>query len=183
MDSKYQLAIINREEKKKKSKKYRSGKERRMRKKLRSLSCQGMGCPWVGRGIVYRVETCWENKLEEQSNFSLHWITVRMVGGKEKQKYLHYFNNIGTQLKSGETIELRHLLCYLDSWWQENYFKQPETRQINNCFIYEAKRVGDKSIYYPTARRIWNRTSFEECPISPEMLAIYKSFIWHQNAS
>ena len=155
---------------------FQSGKHRRHLKKIQKLKTKGWGCPWGNDAVVFRLEIFFENKLGEQANFELHWITVRKIKGKEKQKYLDYFNNQGTSLDKGETIELRHLLCYLDSYYQVIKDKT----SVNNCFIFPAKFVRDSTIRFPVARRIWDKKQFEEVPLNKDILAVYKNTIYHQ---
>lgn len=159
----------------------KKGKKTRLFKRLNKVKSLGVGCPWSSDAAVFRVELVFENKLLEQANFSLHWISVRRIKGRERTKYLNYFEWDNTPLSPGETIELRHLLCYLDGYYQENYYKNPNAKLINNAFIYPARKVGDKSIHYPIARRLWEKEKFLEVPITKDLLAVYANTIYHQN--
>ena len=171
----YRLAVKNPLQLESKTK-IRPGKHKRHLKKLQKIKAKGWGCPWKNDGVVFRLEIFWENKLGEQANFQLHWITVRKIKGKEKRKYLDYFNNCGTPLDKGETVELRHLLCYLDSYYQQIKDKI----SVNVCFIFPAKRVGDSAIRYPVAQRIWKKEEFLEVPLNSDILAVFRNTIYHQ---
>ncbi len=166
---------LNLELKTKYKKKVQPGKYRRHLQKLQKVHTTGLGCPWVGNSVIFRVELFWENRLGEQANFSLHWFTVREIKGKERKKYLNYFRKHGTDLTKGETVELRHILCYLDSFYQI----KRDTLRINNCFIFPSSKVGDDAIRFPIARRIWDK-SFEEYPLTKDILSVYRNTIWHQ---
>jgi hypothetical protein len=181
MEEKYKLAFKNPLSLtyKESSKNFRKGKRKRHKKRVRRLNSWGVGCPWSAE--VFRIELCWENKLFEQANFSLHWVSVRKIKGKEKEHYLKYFELDNSPLVGAETLELRHLLCYLDTYYQENFFLKPEKPQINNAFIFPAKKIGDKAIRQPIARRIWNKKNFKVEPITKNLLTVYLSTIYHQN--
>ncbi len=151
------------------------GKHKRYLKRLRKVNTKGMGCPWQGDRVIFRLEICFENRLGEQANFSLHFVTVRKIKGKELKKYRDYFAKTGNCLGEGETIELLHLLSYLDSYYQQ--IKQKN--KVNNCFIYPAGKVGENKIRYPLARRVWDE-NFEEFPLHQDLLALYRNTIYHQ---
>jgi hypothetical protein len=73
----FKLALLNPLDLPRPKPKTSKGKIRRHKKKVSRLKSLGMGCPWVSDAVIFRVELVWENKLGEQANFSLHWISVR----------------------------------------------------------------------------------------------------------
>ncbi len=175
--SKYELATKDSDRvKSKKSKtKQRKNKARNI-KSVKRLFSPGVGKPWSGNSIVFRVEFCWENKLQEQSNHSLHWIEVRKFNPKERKKYIKCFNRFKMSLQSKESLELRILRCYLDCYWQD----QKEIIKANTAFIYKARRVRDENIHYPCDHIVWDKKTFVDEPVSHELLAIFYNSIWHQ---
>jgi hypothetical protein len=161
----------------KRSQTAQSGRRLRHKKAISKLTSKGIGCPWKGNSVVFRVEMAWENKLGEQSNFQLHWISVRRFAKEEKQKYLKHFRESGSSLNM--SLELSHLVAYLDGYYQEQIYLKPDQPQVNQAFIFPAKKINDNTIRYPIARRIWNKKEFVVEPLNKDILASYRNTIFH----
>lgn len=155
--------------------KQRSGKGKRQRAKKRKLQSFSLGCPFSGKTVVFRVEMAYENKLNEQNNISIHWIQVRKFEGKELKKYQHYFNTKGTPLEADETVELRHLMAYLDT-----FFYQRRDFVVNTFFIFPATKVKDENVKFPIRQMLLDRNSVDTYGINDNLLTAYRNTVYHQ---
>lgn len=160
---------------KKVDRKFKRGKFKRHAKKKLKLETSGFGKPWSADHLTFRVEFCWENKLLEQANFSLHWIQVRKFRGEERRFYIKYMTDNGLPLTEGELPEYRYLLCYLDYYYSHN----KDRLKANRAFVYPATKRGDKAIRLP----LWIREFQPDEPeyrINKAIAAVFKNTIWHE---
>lgn len=174
MEKSRYLAAVNKPKKKAKRKNKR-GKYKRHAKKVLKLGSGGFGKPWSADYLIFRVEFCWENKLLEQNNFSLHWVQVRKFRGEERQFYINYMADNGLPLQPGELPEHRYLLCYLDYYYSNN----KEKLKANRAFVYPATKRCDKAIRVP----LWIREFQPDEPeykINRAIAAVFQNTIWHE---
>lgn len=161
--------------KKKKIPKTKSGKIRRLHKKVNKLSSPGFGKKWSGNFLMFRVETFLEDEELNQENLEIHWIQVREFSKKERNFYHKYMAMNGKELKPGEFVEVQYLQSYLLDYRTQNNYQD----KFNVAFIFPANKKKDKNIKQPILEIRWNENAYIQ-DFHAGVAAVYESTIWHE---
>lgn len=115
--------------------------------KERRLNNPGFGRPWSAPTVYFRVELNREMEDGQERCLAIHWIAVRNLQKKERDKYLDGFQLAGEPLdsESRESVESRLCLTYVTDFLE----KEENKRRYNQAFIYPCRRPRDRTIRYP----------------------------------
>ncbi len=158
-----------------KKKKYKTGKIKRHKLRKAIGLKSGFGKPWSSPAVTFRVEMCWVDENEEESNEQIHWVECRKFQGEERKSLLLHYKLSGDWTQK-ETIESKFVCVYVANWLVANR----EEKHLNQAFIFPTTKKGNETIRLPLYQVKWTENLAKNCAFEENVTIVLNNSIWHE---